>query len=88
MVGWKPQNQASQASLVVPVLPYRSGRFRVACARAAVPERVTSLSRLSITKALRASMARSFSSVGGGVNSVSTLPLWSVTRAISQGLTR
>ena len=28
-------------SLVVPVFPYRSGRLSVACARAAVPERVT-----------------------------------------------
>jgi hypothetical protein len=38
----------------------------VACARAAVPLRATSLSMVFMTKALRASMAR-LSSVGGGV---------------------
>ena len=66
-MGWKPANQASTESLVVPVLPYRSGRLSVACARAAVPLRHR-CSRLSMTKALRASMARGLLLVAGGSN--------------------
>ncbi|MNY69623.1 hypothetical protein D3C86_2075880 [compost metagenome] len=73
---------------MVPVLPPMSERFRVPWARAAVPERVTSCSRLFITKALRASMARGSSDTAGGVTSEITRPLWSVTLAISQGFTR
>ena len=73
-------------SLVVPVLPYRSGRLSVACARAAVPERVTSCSRLDMRKALRASMARMDSSSTGGCVCTSSLPFCSVTLVMSQGL--
>lgn len=76
------------ARALVPVLPYRSGRLSVPWARAAVPERVTSCSRLFMTKALRASMARGRSLTSGGVTSDNTRPLWSVTRATSQGLMR
>ena len=39
-------------------------------------------------KALRASMARMASLSSGGWLSTSTLPLWSVMRVTSQGLTR
>ena len=63
--GWKPANQASTASLVVPVLPYRSGRPQRGCARAAVPTRVTSLSRLLVMKTLRAGMTRAASLSAG-----------------------
>ena len=75
-------------SLVVPVLPYKSGRFKAAWAEAAVPERVTSCSKLSITKALRASITRADSFKAGAWVTTSTLPFCSVTRLISQGLTR
>jgi len=73
---------------VVPVLPYTSGRLSVLCARAAVPERVTSCSKLVMTKALRGSMARCASSSARGLLSASTLPRCSLICVISQGLTR
>ena len=73
---------------MVPVLPYRSGRFKVPWARAAVPERVTSCNRLVMMKALRGSMARIDSPGGVGLVSESTFPRCSATLLISQGLTR
>jgi hypothetical protein len=65
-----------------------SGRFSVACAFAAVPERVTSCSRLFITNALRASITRMLSSMTGGLNSLSTRPRASVSLVIRYGFKR
>ena len=63
-------------------------RLKVAYTLAAVPERVTSPISWLITKALRASMARIDSSIGGGLVCSSTRPRLSVMRVISIGLTR
>ncbi len=65
-----------------------SGRLSTACARAAVPLRVTVLSSDSIMKALRGSMARMSSVNGFGCSSCSSLPRESVTRVMRIGLTR
>ena len=57
-------------------------------ALAAVPERVTSWSRLLMTKALRSSMARIGSSSTGTRASLMMWPLESVIRLMSSGLIR
>ncbi|MCY1539885.1 hypothetical protein D9M68_754950 [compost metagenome] len=69
-------------------MPYTSERLSVACARAAVPLRVTSLSRLDITKALRAGIARlaSVSGSGGGASN-RTKPRASVIFSTTTGAT-
>ena len=75
-------------SLVVPVLPYKSTRFNVACALAAVPTRATSCSSRLMMKAFRESIARTASVGSGGWLSTRTLPFWSVILVTSQGLIR
>ena len=75
--------------LLIGARPQILGNIAVgACARAAVPRSVTSLSRLSIRNALRAGMVRMDSSSAGGLVSTSVRPFWSVTLAMSQGFTR
>ena len=60
----------------------------MACALAAVPERVTSCNRLAMMKALRASIARTESSSSSGLFSIKVLPFCSVTLLINHGLVR
>jgi hypothetical protein len=79
-VAWKPTNHASIASLVVPVLPYRSQRLSRAEARAPVPSRVTADSNWAVMKALRSLMAWRGSA---GVACHSTWPCASLTLSMS-----
>ncbi|CFT93925.1 Uncharacterised protein [Bordetella pertussis] len=68
---------------MVPVLPATSLRLSVARARAAVPLVATPRSISSMTKAVRASMARAAASPAmTGRDCIRTLPELSVTRSI------
>ena len=79
---------STQVQLYGDYLEQKQARVQALVAAAPVPERVTSRSMLSMTKALRGSSARVLSSLGaGGLVCISTAPLASTMRSIKYGST-